>query len=126
MAIKAGSFTKGSTGNVTIDTGFQPLFLRFTVSQLYSGPENTQAHLSTGSTDGVTQSSHSILMINDNDTFGNYTRNYSIYCVSHMALVSNSITRVISASFVSFNATSFTLNFDRATTDYQIFFEAYS
>lgn len=118
-----GNFTgPGSTGDHSYTVGFQPKFLRFTVGQLASGAENTIAHFSEGSTDGTNEYSHSILSAST----GDFTRSYTTYCVSHLGVVSNTLTRVISATLKSFDASGFTLTFDRATTDYQIFVEAYA
>lgn len=117
-----GSFTIASTGDHSISLGFQPKFLRFTVAQLAAGAENANAHFSEGATDGTNEYSHSTLA--QNGAF--FTRSYSTYCVSHLGVVSNTLTRVISATLKSFDASGFTLTFDRATTDYQIFVEAFA
>ncbi len=122
MSYKAGSFTQVGTGTATIAIGFQPSLLRFSLSQLNGTQENSVAHMSTGFTDGIQQYTHSILAMNG----GFWTRFNDTFCVAHYAIVSNAFTRVISAEIVSFNPTSFTLNFDRASSAYLITFEAQS
>lgn len=123
MTPKLGSFTQPSTGDVTVNVGFPPSFLRFTVSQLYGTPENTVAHLSIGATDGTIQHAHSIY--SNRATNDAFTRFHNNYCVTHHAIVNNTFKRVISASLVALTTNGFTLNFDRADSDYQITFEAY-
>lgn len=118
-----GSFTQPATGPITKVVGFEPKYLRFTISQLSSGPENTVAHLSTGFTDGNLQYAHSILATNNQ---GCYTRMHDTFCLSHHAIVNNAFVRVISATFVAFTFDGFTLDFDRASNQYLITFEAFS
>lgn len=121
MAPKIGAFTQAGLGQVPINTGFKPSYLRFTVSQLDT-PENDAAHISVGFTDGTLQYAHSILATN---TLGNYTRRHNNYCLTHHAMIGNTFTRVLSASFVTFRPNGFTIDFDRANTNYLITFEAY-
>lgn len=120
---KVGAFTQAGTGQATIATGFQPNYLRFTISQLAGTPENNAAHISTGFTDGTQQYAHSVL---STATQGNYTRIHDTFCLSHHAIVDNTFKRVISASFVAFTFNGFTLDFDRASSLYLITFEAFS
>lgn len=118
-----GTFTQGSTGNKSVTgVGFQPVYLRFTVGQKFNTPEDTVAHLSTGFTDGTRQSAHSVLA----DSTGNHTRVDKTKCMTHYIRSGGVLNKNISASFVSFDADGFTLNFDAADANYQIFVEAFA
>lgn len=119
-----GTFSQGSTGNKSVTgLGFQPKFLRFVVAQKFNVTEDNVAHLSMGRTDGTRQSANAILA----DATGNHTRNHSNYCVVHyIRNGSGTFTKNLSASFVSFDADGFTLNFDAADANFQIIVEASS
>lgn len=116
-----GTFTQGTKGTKSVaGLGFKPSYLRFTISQMYSGPEDSIAHLSQGFTDGQRQSAHSIVAAGA----GNHTRLSKQYCITHYVGSGSALSRNIAASFVSFDPDGFTLNFDNADSNYQIFVEA--
>lgn len=123
MSHFTGTFTAGTTGNKSITgLGFQPSVLRFTVAQKFNVAENTVAHISVGRADGTRQSANAILA----DGTGQHTRNHSNYCVAHYTRENGVLTRKVSGSFVSFDPDGFTLNFDAADANYQVFVEASS
>jgi len=127
MSFAVGSFSQGTTGNVSVGgLTFLPSYLRFTISSR-SGTNETTVMLSTGFTDGTLNKAHSIFQ----DTTGARTRYFNDRCVSHLARVSGSITEIIKASWVSFDNNGggdygFTLNFTAANSSYPITFEAFA
>lgn len=122
MSYYFGSIIQGSTGNQAFILPFTPQGLKFTVSQLLAGPENDVAHISHGSTDGVNSVAHSILVTSQT----RITRRSEVYCVTHYAIVAGATNRVISATLVSIVGNTVTLNFDRASLDYEINMEAFA
>lgn len=122
MAYYFGSIVQGSTGNQAFSVPFTPTGLKLTVSQLSAGSENDVAHISHGSTDGTNSVAHSILATAQTKI----TRRSEVYCVTHYAIVSGATTRVISATLVSIVGGTVTLNFDRASLDYEITMEAFA
>jgi hypothetical protein len=122
MSYEVGSFTQASVGDTDeIVVGFEPAYLRFTISQLEGVPENSVAHLSVGFTDGNVEYAHSIYANGNNA----YTRKHNTFCLTHHAIVNNTFTRVVSATLKEFTSNGFVLTFDRASSAYQITFEAY-
>lgn len=129
MKVEVGKFlAPSSTGQVAMslnDTSITIKSLEFIVASLSDTNENNVAHFSHGMTDGTHSFSNSIL----NNGFG-YTRSYpnsvntTAYCISHLAIVNNTLTRVISATLVSMSGGNFTLNFDRADNGYEIYYRA--
>lgn len=122
MSYYLGSIIQGSTGNQSFSLPFTPTALRFTISQLSAGSENDVAHYSQGMVTSSACFSHAILATAQTKI----TRYSETYCMAHYAIVSSTTTRVISATLVSLDTNGFTLNFDRATTDYEITVEAWT
>lgn len=117
-----GTTTQGTTGNKSITgVGFQPAYLRFTVSSK-STAETTVAHFSQGFTDGTRQKAHSIIA----DSTGFASKAYSDRCINHYERVAGVLTEIIKATFVSFDADGFTLNFVNASSNYSIYIEAFA
>lgn len=129
MKVEVGKFlAPGSTGISSMsldDTSIDIKSIEFMVASLDATNENNVAHFSHGMTDGVRSFSNSIL----NNGFG-YTRSYpntintTAYCISHLAMVNNSLTRVISATCTGIDGSSFDLDFDRANSNYYIYYRA--
>lgn len=122
MSYYLGSIIQGSTGNHSFLFPFSPTGLKFTVSQLSAGSENDVAHISHGSTNGTDSVAHSILATAQTKI----TRRSEVYCLTHYAIVNNATNRVISATLVSIVGNTVTLNFDRASSDYEITVEAFA
>lgn len=127
MSFKIGSFSNGTTGNVSVGGfTFLPTYLRFTVSSR-SATNETFVLYSQGFTDGTLNKSHSIF----HDGTGDRTRYYNDRCVSHLLRVTGTLTEIINASFVSFDNNGggdfgFTLNFTAANANYPITIEAFA
>lgn len=129
MKVEVGKFyAPASTGTITKtldDTSINIKSIEFIIASLSNTNENNVAHLSHGMTDGVRSFSNSVL----NNGFG-YTRSYpngantTAYCLSHLAIINNALTRVISATLTGIHGSSFTLNFDRTDDDYEIYYRA--
>ena len=122
MSYYLGSFTQGSTGNQSFSLPFTPTGLKFTISAKSSGAENDVAHFSQGMANSSVSYAHSIMTTPELQI----SRYSSSYCITHYAIVSSSTYRVISATLVSLDTNGFTLNFDRASVDYQVTVEAYA
>lgn len=107
------------------DTSIGIKTIEFMVASLHDTNENNVAHLSHGMTDGENGFSNSIL----NNGFG-YTRSYpndintTPYCISHLAIVNNTLVRIISATCVGISGSSFVLDFDRTNNNYEIYYRA--
>lgn len=122
MSFIAGTFSEGTTGNHSVTGfGFKPAYLRFTISQKLSTTQNF-VHLSQGFTDGTSQSCHSIFQ----DSTSASTRAYTDRCINHLDRVAGVLTETIKATFVSFDASGFTLNFTAVDANYQIHVEAFA
>ncbi len=115
--IASSTFTAGSTGDRTIalfGLGFTPTALRFKV--LKPGfADSTIQFLSGGWTDGSVGEGISIV---DNSGLQTYTD--STKCLLAYDVVSGVNTKVLEATFVSFGANKFKLNFTVASAVYQI------
>lgn len=123
MSFFCGTFSESSTGNKSVTgVGFQPSYLRFHLSSKSGASETTVAHYSTGFTDGTRQKAHSILA----DTTANDSKAYTNRCINHYARVGGVLTEVIVATFVSFDADGFTLNFTAVDSTYDIHVEAFA
>lgn len=127
MAYQIGSFSQGSTGNVSIGGfTFLPAYLRFTISSR-SGTNETYVLFSEGFTDGSLNKAHSIFQ----DSTGARSRYYNDRCINHLVRVTGSITEKIKATWVSFDNNGggdfgFTLNFTAADSNYPIIIEAFA
>lgn len=119
MAHEVGGFTKGTTGNATVllNKSFTPALLELDIGPRTSTNE-TDVRRSTGATDDTAQYAMS--------TYTNgttrITRETTSYCITHY----EGTTLKIRASFVSFGADEFTLNFETANSGYTIRFRASS
>lgn len=121
MAYFCGTTTQGTTGIKTINVGFQPSRLNFTVCQKF-GTNEPYHHLSVGRADGTRQSVNSTYQ----DTVDGLSLNSTAKCISHYERVAGTITEVLAASFDSFTATGFKINVTIPNASYQIFVEAQS
>lgn len=123
MSFATGVFTTPTlTGNKALTgLGFQPSYMRFTLGQK-TGTNQTYAHLSEGSTDGTNSQSVSIFQ----DTTGGQSLETSTLVIDHMDRVSGTIGEIIKATFVSFDANGFTLNFSVTVSGYHVHYEAFA
>lgn len=123
MAFITGVSTTGSTtGNKSYTGfGFKPSYARFTLSQK-TGTTEGFIHFSQGWTDGTNSSCHSIFQ----DATSSQSKEFTNQVISHWNRVSGTLTEVIAATFVSFDADGLTLNFSAITTGYHVHFEAFA
>ena len=118
----SGNFsTNGITCNRAITgIGFQPSYLRFTLSQKTTTSE-AFVHFSEGFTDGTSQSCHSLYW----DSTGGQSKQFTDKVINHVNRVGGTLTDVIKATFVSFDADGLTLNFSTTTSGYRVHVEAF-
>lgn len=122
MAYKNGTIAFGSTGvTSTITAGFQPVYVRLTVSQKF-GVTDGDAHLSIGAGTPTAYHVDSIF----NDTVNSKSFESTSYVIYHMVFNGTNIVTVIEATIDSFSATGFKLNVGKANSNYNIFWEAFS
>lgn len=123
MAFGTGvTSTPSTTGNRSVTgLGFQPAYLRFTLCQK-TGVSETFVHLSEGSTDGTNQRCVSVFQ----DSTGSKSLESTALCIDHMNRVTGTITDVIKASFISFDADGFTLDYTATISGYHVHYEAFS
>lgn len=120
MSRLVGGATITGSGNVAFTgVGFQPNYIRITLSQKGT---DSQGHISVGCSDGTNQLVHSTY----SDTTGSKTVRSTSKIVSHYERVSGTITEVINASFVSFDADGFTLNIATGNANYQAMVECFA
>lgn len=120
MQYHLGTFTRATTGNATIihGLGVVPVKGTFTISKKNGGVVSDQGCLSIGKTNGTIQKVN-ILFASD---AGCTAREYTSYCLAQLE-DTGTVSRVVSAAFVSWTASNIVLNFDAATTDYTITME---
>lgn len=122
MAYANGTVAFGSTGVTgTITAGFQPTYVRLTVSQKF-GVTDTDTHLSIGSGTPSVYHVDSIF----NDTINAKTVESTSYVIYHMVYNGTNVVSVIEATIHSFVATGFKLNIGKANSNYNIYWEAFS
>jgi hypothetical protein len=121
MNFRNGTFTIGSTGNLTVaGWSFQPKYIRFTLSGRF-GVTETATLRSTGWTAGTNQSCHSF----HRDSNGALCRAFTNRIIHHYQRESGVMVDNIVATFVSFNSDGFTINATAADPAYQVHYEAF-
>lgn len=123
MTSSTGVFsTSNTTGNkILAGLGFQPSYIRFTLGQK-TGTSETFVHQSEGSTDGTNQRCVSVYW----DSTGGKSVEFTDRLINHINRVTGTLTDVIKATFVSFDADGFTINFNATTTGYHVHYEAFA
>lgn len=117
-----------TTGVKTITTNFQPVNVRLTVSQKYTGTQ-TYLHYSMGAgglvdvsgTPTMRQHVDSVYQ----DSTGSQTVSSDSKVVSFYDRVSGTLTEIMAASIDSFTATQLKLNFTTVNVNYNIFIEVW-
>lgn len=113
--IASTSFTAGSTGDKTVVfLPFTPTALRFKVTKP-GYADSTIQFISGGYTDGTISEGLSIIFNSGITTYQDATK-----CLLAYDVVSGVNTKVLEATFVSFGANRFKLNFTVASAVYQI------
>ena len=124
MIVERGSFSVGSTGNITIL--FANPSLTATEIEFSLGPTGTSlstATASDGYMNGTQQTSRSLYT----DSTGSKVTQVNNKCITHQNRVSGAITEIITATRVSLaTAGEFTVNFSAVNVNYIIFFRARS
>ena len=122
MSAATGVFTTNSTtGNrVLTGLGFQPIYLRLILGQK-TGVSESFIHLSDGSSDSVVDRCLSFFW----DSTGGKSTEFTDRLINHINRVSGSLTDVIKATLVSFDADGFTLNFSATISGYHVHYEAF-
>lgn len=120
----AGSTTGSVTGNRSYaGFGFQPSYVRFTVSQK-NGTTESFVHFSEGFTDGTNQSCHSLFY--DGGSPAGSTQQYTDRLIDLKARVSGTLTDILVANFVSFDVDGVTVNFTAIASGYRVYVEAFA
>lgn len=115
MSVFTGGFTISNTGNQSYTgVGFQGNDIQFTVGGKSGNSAVTQ--MMVGNADGTRQNCVSVF----GDATGHKSTRTNSVCISHYERVSGTITEVLRASLVSFNADGFTLNVTTANVNYSV------
>lgn len=125
MAVKRGSFTIGSTGNVqVVGLTFLPTNVDFFMSGRF-GTDETREQYSNG---GMTSANQNVDALFDDST-GKRSRSFTDRCINLYERVSGNITGKVVATYVSFDSNGggdfgFTINASAADSNYQVKFKA--
>lgn len=116
MSTFTGGLTFSSTGSSISYTGvgFQGNDLQLTVGGKSGNSAVTQ--ISIGNADGTRQNCISAF----GDATSHKSTRVNTHCIQHYERVSGTITKVLEASFVSFDADGFTLNITVANVNYSV------
>lgn len=121
MNYRNGTFTIGSTGNLSISGWpFQPTYIRFIVGGRFNTTE-TATLKSEGFTAGTNQS----CITHHRDSTSAKERSFTDRVIHHYQRENGVMVDNIVATFVSFNPTGFTINATAADPAYQVHYEAF-
>lgn len=118
MSYWTGRATLANGDNSFTGVGFQPNWVRISVAQKYGASETWQ-HLCIGQSDGTR--TNCITMYGDTTTAKTLEDNTHI--VLHYDKVSGVWTKVLEATFVSFDADGFTINATTGNSNYKVHLE---
>lgn len=121
MAYKIGVITLGSTGNKTFNLGTSsaPYAISFIV-QNKTGTAEAAKHVSIGNADSSSQRVTSYYK----DSTSSSTFDSTSKCIAHYERVSGAVTEVLSAAFLSFTGTGFSINVTKANVNYDVYVRA--
>lgn len=129
MVMELGSFSNGSTGNTTVSLNGSetPSFIEF-----WTGPRSGTTETSNISSFGSVDITNAVAAWQSNladsthfQTKGGAGASATTPCLTHYAIVSGAVTKVVEIKYVSCAAGSFTVNITTANSSYPIFMRVY-